>query len=116
MSPSGGSIFTTSAPMSAMICVQYGPITTAVRSTTRMPCSGPFGSLMLGSLRRDPEAVPDVVVVPIGDGREHQRSRVVADGVDMFADLFDRPRRPVHARGLRDEGAGESAGQRDEHF
>ena len=28
---------TTSAPMSAMICVQYGPITTEVTSTTRMP-------------------------------------------------------------------------------
>ena len=32
----------TSAPMSAMIWVQYGPITIAVRSTTRTPASGPL--------------------------------------------------------------------------
>ena len=43
LSPSGGSTLITSAPMSAMIWVQYGPITIAVRSTTGTPASGPLG-------------------------------------------------------------------------
>src|SRR6267142_5746564 len=41
LSPSGGSTLITSAPMSAMTWVQYGPMTIAVRSTTRRPASGP---------------------------------------------------------------------------
>ena len=45
LSPCGGSTLMTSAPMSAMICVQYGPITIAVRSTTRTPASGPLGMI-----------------------------------------------------------------------
>src|SRR5512139_1318485 len=45
LSPAGGSTLITSAPMSAMIWVQYGPITIAVRSTTRTPDSGPLCSM-----------------------------------------------------------------------
>ena len=65
LSPSGGSILITSAPMSAMIWVQYGPITMAVRSTTRTPDSGPLGMMRLLGLRHR-EAVPDVVAVAVG--------------------------------------------------
>src|SRR4051812_20370712 len=41
-SPSTASILITSAPMSPRICVAHGPITTAVRSRTRTPASGPL--------------------------------------------------------------------------
>src|SRR5690348_419450 len=86
LSPSGGSILMTSAPMSAMICVQYGPITIAVRSTTRTPFSGP-----LDILRRHLEAVADVVAVTVGnDGKDHRLCRI-PDGGDVFADVCDRP-------------------------
>src|SRR3954447_3421243 len=37
----GSSIFTTSAPMSPSIIVQYGPARARVRSRTRMPSRGP---------------------------------------------------------------------------
>src|SRR5690606_41097294 len=40
-SPPGGSTFTTSAPRSPRIWVQYGPISTLVMSTMRTPASGP---------------------------------------------------------------------------
>ena len=40
-SPSGGSTLITSAPMSPRICVATGPNTALVKSTTRMPASGP---------------------------------------------------------------------------
>ena len=40
-SPSGGSTLITSAPMSARCCVANGPSSTAVRSITRTPSSGP---------------------------------------------------------------------------
>src|ERR1700730_12881278 len=40
-SPSGDSTLITSAPKSPRICVEYGPITTEVRSRTRTPSSGP---------------------------------------------------------------------------
>src|SRR5580698_9834619 len=43
MSPSGGSILITSAPRSPKICVVSGPSTTAVRSITVTPASGPVG-------------------------------------------------------------------------
>src|SRR5271170_1654147 len=43
MSPSGGSILITSAPRSPKICVVNGPSTTAVRSITVTPASGPPG-------------------------------------------------------------------------
>ncbi len=58
----------TSAPMSAMICVQYGPITIAVRSITRTPASGPLA--MVGLLGGHAEAVPDVVVVAVRQDRK----------------------------------------------
>src|SRR5262245_66512183 len=49
MSPSPGvSTFTTSAPWSARIPIASGPESAMVRSTTRIPCSGPgIGSLLL---------------------------------------------------------------------
>src|SRR5690606_4843496 len=40
-SPPGGSTFTTSAPRSPRIWVQYGPISTLVMSTMRTPARGP---------------------------------------------------------------------------
>src|SRR5215475_13741595 len=40
-SPSGGSTLITSAPMSARCCVANGPNSTAVRSITFTPASGP---------------------------------------------------------------------------
>src|SRR5215207_1341944 len=95
MSPSGGSTLMTSAPMSAMIWVQYGPITTAVRSSTRTPANGP--SAMQNLLSRHREAVADVLVVPIRYDGEHDGFRPIADGFDVLAHRFDRPGRPVHA-------------------
>src|SRR5512139_2324523 len=41
LSPFGGSILITSAPMSARIWQAHGPSTTLVSSTTRTPLSGP---------------------------------------------------------------------------
>src|SRR6476660_9546468 len=78
LSPSGGSILITSAPMSAMIWVQYGPITIAVRSTTRTPTSGPWLATD-GSLSRHAEAVPDVVAVAVGHHGKDNGIRRVAD-------------------------------------
>src|SRR3990170_2820970 len=69
LSPCGGSTLITSAPMSAMICVQYGPITIAVRSTTHTPRNGPALD-MLGSSGGHREAVADVIAVAVGDRRE----------------------------------------------
>src|SRR5258706_12029358 len=46
MSPSGGSILITSAPRSPRIWVASGPSTTAVRSMTVTPASGPAGALI----------------------------------------------------------------------
>src|ERR1700760_1186932 len=91
LSPSGGSILITSAPMSAMICVQYGPITIAVRSTTRTPDSGPpcpsgldLPTLAtLGSFPVRPvahrEAVTEVLEVAVGYDRKHQGRVEVSD-------------------------------------
>src|ERR1700757_4274777 len=114
LSPCGGSTLITSAPMSAMICVQYGPITIAVRSITRTPVSGPLGMVhLLGGQR---EAIPNVVA---GAGRhdgEDDGVRRIADRVDVFADFLDRPRWPIDARRFRDDGSGHPAGQRDQYF
>ncbi len=62
--------------MSAMICVQYGPITIAVRSITRTPASGP---VLVGLATecapiawpvRQFEAVADVLAMTVGhDGK-----------------------------------------------
>src|SRR5437868_13807036 len=41
ISPSGGSILTTSAPRSPRICVATGPRTAIVMSMTRLPANGP---------------------------------------------------------------------------
>ncbi len=43
LSPSGGSTLMISAPMSPSSMVHSGPAIIWVRSSTRMPCSGPFG-------------------------------------------------------------------------
>src|SRR5882724_4004336 len=42
----GGSILITSAPMSPSIMVQSGPARMRVRSTTRIPASGPLASFI----------------------------------------------------------------------
>ena len=59
--------------MSAMICVQYGPITMAVRSTTSTPVNGPLGmmDLLAAVIRSHREAVPDVVAVTVRDDGKH---------------------------------------------
>src|SRR5271165_4250378 len=96
LSPSGGSILITSAPMSAMIWVQYGPMTIEVRSTTRTPLSGPVPLLpmkcsFLGCASGHFEAVADVFVMAVGNNRKDQRPGGVTDRVDLFAHLLDRP-------------------------
>src|SRR6185312_5990382 len=118
LSPSGGSILITSAPMSAMICVQYGPITIAVRSMTTTPASGPLAIVcpLEVALLGHREAVADVVAVAVGHDGKDDRCRRVADGGDLFAHLRDRPRRPIHAGSLRDDGPGHSTGEGHEHL
>src|SRR5690242_21619022 len=73
----------TSAPMSAMIWVQYGPITIAVRSMTRSPAIGPVGlaieRFLAGRAVRQLEAVADVLVVSIRDDRKNEWRRDVSD-------------------------------------
>src|SRR6202051_2632845 len=92
--------------MSAMICVQYGPITIAVRSTPHTPTSGPLATVC------HLEAVADVLDVTVrNDGKDHGRGRVT-DGGKVLADLLDRPRRAVHARSLGDERFGPPGGAR----
>src|SRR6202022_62464 len=110
LSPSGGSILMTSAPMSAIICVQYGPITIAVTSTTSTPASGPLATA--GHL----EAVADVVRVTVGHHPEYQRGGRVPDGIHFFTDLLDGPCRPVDARRFGDYGPRNPAGDSDEHL
>ena len=51
MSPAGASILITSAPWSASIMVATGPETMVVRSSTRMPSSGPGMAQTSGALR-----------------------------------------------------------------
>src|SRR2546422_983918 len=46
-----------------MICVQYGPITIAVRSTTRTPASGP--ARLVGLELSAPATLPPVPLGPI---------------------------------------------------
>src|SRR5690625_2684606 len=122
VSPSGGSTLITSAPISAMIWVQYGPITIAVRSTIRTPASGPdrsVGLVMLSSLPvslRHREAVPDVFAVPVGHHRKHQRRTGIADSLQLLAHLLDRPRRLIHPGGFGDDGACHASGDGDEHL
>src|SRR6185369_17949550 len=98
-SPCGGSILMTSAPMSAMIWVQYGPITIAVRSTTRTPASGPGLSMSHSTrsaprgrvLTGHPEAVSDVLGVRVRYYREDQWVGHIADGIKMLGHLLDGP-------------------------
>src|SRR6476660_4740871 len=122
LSPSGGSILITSAPMSAMICVQYGPITIAVRSTTTTPASGPLAIPLAivcpleVALLGHREAVADVVAVAVGHDGKDDRCRRLSDGGDLFAHLGDRPRRPIYAGSLADDGPGHSTGEGDEHL
>src|SRR6218665_2390980 len=59
MSPSGPSILITSAPRSASTWVAKGPRTTEVRSSTRMPSSGP----LLGARWRCPSGIVGGVVI-----------------------------------------------------
>src|SRR5689334_24153287 len=110
----------TSAPMSAMIWVQYGPITIAVRSMTRSPAIGPVGlaieRFLAGRAVRQLEAVADVLVVSIRDDRKNEWRRDVPDRLQVVADLLDGPRRPAHARALGDDRPSHATRQRDEHF
>src|SRR4051794_32072203 len=98
--------------MSAMIWVQYGPITIAVRSTTRTPSSGPLG--MIHRLSSHSEAVADVVVVPCRHDGEDHRFGCVADSSAVFGHVLHSPRRPVHPGCLRNDRAGDPARDRDE--
>src|SRR5688572_4307230 len=105
----------TSAPMSAMIWVEYGPITIAVSSSTRTPSSGPLLATD-GSLSRHAEAVPDVVAVAVGYYGEDDRHRRVADRCHVFADIGHGPRRPVHPWRFRDDCPCHPACQCYQHF
>src|ERR1700737_93129 len=143
LSPSGGSILMTSAPMSAMICVQYGPITIAVRSTTRTPDSGPkcpvglglpalttLGSFPLSSIAQllirplpslhrrwaHREAVTEVFDVTVGYDGKHQRRVHVPDRIQIFADLLDRPRWAKHAGRLGNDDSGHAPGDGNQHL
>src|ERR1700737_1016263 len=100
----------TSAPMSAMICVQYGPITIAVTSTTSTPASGPLATA--GHF----EAVADVVRVTVGHHPEYQRGGRVPDGILFLTDLLDGPCRPVDGRRFGDDGTRNPTGDSDEHL
>src|ERR1700738_1260816 len=101
-----------------MICVQYGPITIAVRSTTRTPASGPecpFGCgsaplTITGSFPLDHgEAAPQGLGVPIGhDGKEQGRVDI-PDSIQVLANLLDRPRRTEDSRRFGDRGPGHPA-------
>src|SRR6516165_4285146 len=99
----------TSAPTSAMICVQYGPITIAVRSMTRTPASGPVLSRLpmkcaaIAGTVCQFEAVADVLAMTIRHGRKNQRRLDVSDVIQTGADILDRPRRPAHARAFGDD-------------
>src|SRR6478609_12058583 len=86
LSPCGGSTLITSAPMSAMICVQYGPITIAVRSTTRTPLRGPWLTTDR-SLGCHAEAVADVIAVAVGHHGKDDGVRRVADRRDVVTDI-----------------------------
>src|ERR1700733_14393242 len=98
--------------MSAMIWVQYGPITIAVRATTRTPASGPLD--MMHRLSSHSEAVADVVAVPRRHDGEDHRVGCVADGIAVFGHVLHSPRWPVHPGCLGNDGAGDPARDRDE--
>src|SRR5581483_2927672 len=98
----------TSAPMSAMIWVQYGPITIAVRSTTRTPASGP--ALAMPHPAGHLEAVAQMVGVAVGHDGKHQWRVGIPDGIQLFGHLLDRPRRAVHARCFGDNCSRHPAG------
>src|SRR5215207_11441344 len=114
LSPSGGSTLITSAPMSAMICVQYGPNTIAVRSTTRTPVSGPL--CMKRPLLGHREAVPDVVAMAVGNDGKDDGCIHFPDCRNVLPHFRDRPRRPIHAGSFRDDRLGHPSRQRDEHL
>src|SRR6478672_9238666 len=93
--------------MSAMIWVQYGPITIAVRSMTRTPTSGPVLSIahrLSGHL----EAVPDVVGVAGGNDGKDDGVFDIPDGVDVSGDLLHRPGRPVNSAGFGNHHPGDA--------
>src|SRR4051794_6268421 len=104
--------------MSAMIWVQYGPITMAVRSTTNTPESGPLPIVRTfeGALLGHREAIPDVVAVAVGNDGEDNRCIRVPDCRDVLTHFGDGPRRPIHAGSFGDDGLGHPTRQRDEHL
>src|ERR1700730_17290075 len=108
--------------MSAMICVQYGPITMAVRSITRTPASGPVLAELamkcasIAGTLREFEAVADVLVMTVGYDRNNQRRLNVSNRIEMFADILDRPGWPIHAGAFSDDRARHPTRQRDEHL
>src|SRR6267142_3248002 len=64
VSPSGGSILTTSAPRSPSCWAAHGPSTTVVQSTTRTPLSGPdTAGARLGAAGDDERLAADEVAV-----------------------------------------------------
>src|ERR1700722_575221 len=99
--------------MSAMICVQYGPITIAVRSITRTPANGPLG--MVGLMGGHAEAVPDVVVVPVRQDRKNQRRLDVSNRVEMPPPVVDCQGGTIPPGFCGDAPPGHPARQRDEH-
>src|SRR5271163_4941140 len=108
--------------MSAMICVQYGPITIAVRSITRTPASGPVlvGLAMECASIAWPvcqfEAVPDVLVMTVRNDRKNPRRLNVSNRIEIFADFLDRPGWPMHAGPFGNDRSRHPTRQRDEHL
>ena len=105
-----------------MICVQYGPITIAVRSITRTPASESVPALsamqctpIVGSVRQF-EAIADVLVVTVRQYRKNQRRLDISNRFEMFGDILDRPRWPTHAGAFGDDRPRHPARERDEQF
>src|ERR1700739_1316647 len=103
--------------MSAMIWVQYGPITSAVRSTTLTPTSGPVPPLPMKRSRPcHREAKADVFIVAVWHNRKDYRISGVADRVHLLADLLNGPRWAINPRGFGDDHLGHSARNGNEHL
>src|SRR5215510_13885815 len=79
----GSSIFSTSAPMSPSIIVQYGPATTRVRSTTRTPLSGGMFGLFGNCVDAADRELRDVAGGGGDFGRRRRRAvaEAIGDGV-----------------------------------
>lgn len=70
---------------------------------------------MIGPLS-GPEAVADVIGVPVGNHREDHRLGKIAYRVHLLPDLLHGPRRSVHPRRFGDDRTGQPSGDRHKEF